>query len=64
MKNTKSIKALQRKVKSSAEVSSKPRIKVRLDYRTFITISSLSALKNWLTRYPDAAVMTNFPSTN
>jgi len=64
MKNSKNIKALQRKVKTSTEVSSKPVIKVRLDYRTFITISNLSALKNWITRYPNAAVMTNFPANN
>ena len=32
-------------------------INVRLDYRTFITLPSLSALKTWLVRYPDATIL-------
>lgn len=34
-------------------------IKVQLDYRTVITISNIEKLKAWLTRYPDAKVITN-----
>jgi len=64
MKQTKSIKVAKRRVKASVEVTPKDVIKVRLDYRTFITISKLSALKSWITRYPEASVMKNLPSSN
>ncbi len=33
-------------------------IKVQLDYRTVITISSIEKLKTWLIRYPEAKVIT------
>lgn len=34
-------------------------IKVQLDYRTVISISSIEKLKVWLTRYPEAKVISN-----
>ena len=34
-------------------------IKVQLDYRTVITISSIEKLKAWLVRYPEAKVINN-----
>ena len=33
------------------------KIKVRLDSRTVITIHTMSALKMWKSRYPDATVI-------
>ena len=40
------------------KVQSKNLIKVQLDYRTVITISSIEKLKNWLERFPGAKVIT------
>jgi len=34
-------------------------INVQLDYKTFITMWSMSSLKKWLIRYPDAKVIAN-----
>ncbi|MCK5823964.1 MAG: hypothetical protein KAG96_00990 [Ichthyobacteriaceae bacterium] len=33
------------------------RLKVRLDYKTFITIKDISSLKIWKDRYPNAKVV-------
>ena len=38
--------------------SSQNLIKVRLDYKTFITLTHFSSLKEWLKIYPEAKVMT------
>ena len=40
------------------KISTKKLIKVQLDYRTVITISSIEKLKSWLFRYPEAKVIT------
>lgn len=36
---------------------SKKPIKLRLNYRTVVTVKSEAALKAWLERYPDAKVI-------
>jgi len=37
----------------------RPKIKVRLDYRTIIIIRSMEAFKMWLTKFPDAKIITS-----
>jgi hypothetical protein len=52
-----SIIHMKTKIKSILIASKRKLINVQLDYRTFITVSSLSALKMWLVRYPEAKVI-------
>jgi hypothetical protein len=35
----------------------KKRIRLRLNYRTIVTVKSDAALKAWLARYPEATVL-------
>ena len=48
---------MKNKITKISKTSVKKPIKVRLDYRTIITLSRMSALKAWLIRYPDAQVL-------
>lgn len=42
---------------SKKRTKSKKPIKLRLNYRTVVTVKSEAALKAWLERYPDAKVI-------
>ncbi|MBL0048211.1 MAG: hypothetical protein IPP32_08985 [Bacteroidetes bacterium] len=45
------------KIKKIIETSKEKLIKVRLDYRTLITITNIASLEVWKKRYPDAKVI-------
>jgi len=50
---------MKNKIKKIIRTSTQKLIKVRLDYRTFITLDHISSLKLWLERYPDAKVLSS-----
>lgn len=50
---------MKNKITKIIKTSELKLIKVRLDYKTIITLSRMSALKAWLIRYPDAKVVTS-----
>ena len=37
----------------------KPVVKIRLDYRTVVTVKDKSHLKMWIKRFPKAKIITN-----
>jgi hypothetical protein len=39
------------------KIKAKKPIKLRLNYRTVVTVKSEAALKAWLERYPDAKII-------
>lgn len=45
------------KTKKHKIIGSVPTIKVRLDHRTTITVRTKDALKGWLSKYPEAKVI-------
>ena len=48
---------MKNKIKELISTSKRKLINVRMDYRTFITLSRKSSLKIWLKRYPGAKVI-------
>ena len=48
---------MKAKINKIIETSKDKLIKVQLDYRTFVTLTRMSSLENWLKRYPDAKVV-------
>jgi len=48
---------MKHKITKILETSKDKLIKVRLDYRTLVTIANKSALKFWLEKYPDAKIV-------
>jgi len=50
---------MKNKIKAIIKTTRHDLIKVRLDYRTFITVTNMSALEVWRKRYPDAKVITS-----
>ena len=48
---------MARKKKSEEKSDGGKRIRVRLDYRTIITIKDMSVLNMWREKYPDLQVL-------
>jgi len=43
--------------KKPAAIREKKPIRLRLNYRTVVTVRSEAALKAWLAKYPDAVIL-------
>lgn len=48
---------MKNQIKKIIKTSKHKLIKVRLDYKTVITLSRMSSLAVWLIRYPDAKLI-------
>jgi hypothetical protein len=48
---------MKKQLKKIVETSKDKLIKVRLDYRTFVTLANRSSLQIWLKKYPDAKIV-------
>jgi hypothetical protein len=46
-----------KKLKKSAKISGEEKIKVQLDSRTIIYVKNKASLNSWLSRYPNARVI-------
>jgi hypothetical protein len=57
--NSQIIKTMKTKIKEIIKASTEKLIKVQLDAKTFIYLRNIASLQIWLTRYPDATVITN-----
>ncbi len=51
------LEIMKAKIQKILETSKDKLIKVRLDYRTFVTLTNIAALDVWLKKYPDAKVI-------
>jgi len=49
---------MKTQIKDIITTSKQKLIKVRLDYKTLIYLTNIASLKTWLTRYPEATVLT------
>ena len=38
-------------------IDNRPKIKIRLDHKTTVTVRSMYALKSWQERYPEAKII-------
>jgi molybdopterin-binding protein len=48
---------MKTKIKSIIETSKDTLIKVRLDYRTLVTITNMAAFEMWQKRFPEAKII-------
>jgi hypothetical protein len=51
------IKTIHKQIKNIVNTRPHTVIKVKLDYRTFITLQHMSSLTIWRKRYPDAEIL-------
>jgi hypothetical protein len=55
----KSLNNRKKKKLTLHDIEKFPAIKIRLDYKTVITVKDTQQLEKWKERYPDAKIITN-----
>ena len=55
----KSLNNRKKKKLTLHDIEKVPAIKIRLDYKTVITVKDAQKLEKWKERYPDAEIITN-----